>query len=163
MTPRTPSCYSHMPKFSCCKSPEHWREEFEGPGPKMGNVGSYPCASSHRPTEAVPIYTDIGSALEFNKSLHVYPSVGKGCRSYFLCLFNPQLQNCCRKHPAAATARQLWKTNLNPETKGKSTVEHEEAIISLVVITSRNVTVLLELPFYLFIVLETDPALVRDV
>lgn len=113
--------------------------------------------------EAVPIYTDIGSALEFNKSLHVYPSVGKGCRSYFLCLFNPQLQNCWGNHPAAVTAHQLWKTNPNPGTKAKTTMEHVEAMISLVVITSRNVAVLLELPFYLFFLLEEDPALARGV
>lgn len=62
-----------------------------------------------------------------------------------------------------ATACQLWKTNPNPGTKGKTTVEHKEGIISLIVITSRNVAVLLELPFYLFIVLEVDPALVNDV
>lgn len=42
-------------------------------------------------------------------------------------------------------------------------MEHEEAIISLAVITSRNVGVLLELPFYLFIALEADPALVGGV
>lgn len=42
-------------------------------------------------------------------------------------------------------------------------MEHEEVIISLAVITSRNVGVLLELPFYLFIALEADPALVRGV
>lgn len=125
LTPRTPSCYSYMHKFSCCTSLEHWRGEFEGPGPEKGNVGLYPHAGSHRPTEAVAIYTDIGSALECNKSLHVYPSVRKGCRSYFLCLFNPQLQNCCGNHPAVATACQLWKTNPNPGTKGKTTMEHE--------------------------------------
>lgn len=42
-------------------------------------------------------------------------------------------------------------------------MQHEEAMISLVVITSRNVAVLLELPFYLFIVLDADPALGRGV
>lgn len=36
-------------------------------------------------------------------------------------------------------------------------------MISLVVITSRNVAVLLELPFYLFFLLEEDPALARGV
>lgn len=35
VTLRTPSCYSHMHKFSCCKSLELWRREFEGPGPKL--------------------------------------------------------------------------------------------------------------------------------
>lgn len=104
--------------------------------------------------EAVPIYTDTGSALEFNKSLHVYPSVGKGCLPV-------PFQSPAWNRPAAATACQLWKTN--PGTKDKTTMEHEEAIISLAVITSRNVGVLLELPFYLFIALEVDPALVRGV
>lgn len=162
MTPRTPSCHAHVHRLSCCKSLEHWRREPEGPGPKKGSVGSYLNVSSHRPMEAVLIYTDSGSALEFNKSLHVYPSVGKGCQSCFLCPFNPQLWKHCGNHPAAATAHQLWKTNSNPGTKGKTTMEHEEAIISLAVITSRNVGVP-EIPLYLFIALEAAPALIRGV
>lgn len=63
--------------------------------------------------------------LEFNKSLHAYPSVGKGCQSYF------PGSGTAVGTTSSGQACQLWKTNPNLGTKGKTTMEHKEAIISL--------------------------------